>query len=137
MKGWWPDFLSPLTKFKSSYILLEMGDEVDIEMLVLVLCGVTTFLITVTIIFEGAKDYMLESASKFTKPVVLGLFKELTVLGFLSLVTFIISKLDVLDELSKMIFGTGPEREGYLEELLEKIHMSKSRRNHPPSPSAR
>ena len=51
-----------------------------------VLCAIITFLLVVTIFFEYLKDSMLEGADKMTLPIVKGLFKELTVLGFLSLV---------------------------------------------------
>ena len=57
-------------------------------------------------------------------PIVQGLFKELTILGFLSVVTFVTSKLELLDSLSKHVFGDSEQREQYLEELLETVHMS-------------
>ena len=41
----------------------------------------------------------------------------------LRLRTFVVSKLDVLDKISNAVFGEGKEREQYLEELLETIHM--------------
>lgn len=40
------------------------------------------------------------------------------------MVTFVISKLELLDSLSKHVFGEGEERSQYLEELLETVHMS-------------
>jgi len=85
---------------------------------------IMTFLALVTVGFEKAKDYLMEEvATHDTKPVIVGLFSELTVLGFLSLVTFVVSQANVLDIISGAVFGEGEEREGYLEELLEKIHF--------------
>ena len=83
---------------------------------------IITFLLVMTILFEEVKDYMFETANKMLKPVVGILFAEMTVLGFLSLLTFCISKLDVLDKLSAHIFGESEAREEYLESLLEQVH---------------
>lgn len=96
----------------------------DPHMVATVLFLIITFLALVTVMFEKGKEFLMEVvADRTTKPVVAGLFSELTVLGFLSLVTFVVSQLDVLDKLSGQIFGEGEEREGYLEELLEQIHF--------------
>ena len=62
-----------------------MNEDLD-PTLTIVLCVIITFLLVVTIFFEYLKDSMLEGADKMTLPIVKGLFKELTVLGFLSLV---------------------------------------------------
>jgi Ca2+-binding EF-hand superfamily protein len=94
------------------------------HMVATVLFLIMTFLALVTVMFEKGKEFLMEVvADRTTKPVVAGLFSELTVLGFLSLVTFVISQMDILDRLSGSIFGEGEEREGYLEELLEQIHF--------------
>jgi len=81
-----------------------------------------TFLALVTVAFETGKDYLMEEvATRETKPVIAGLFSELTVLGFLSLVTFVVSQTPLLKEVSGHVFGEGEEREGYLMELLEQV----------------
>mmetsp|Transcript_13489 Transcript_13489/g.17475 ORF Transcript_13489/g.17475 Transcript_13489/m.17475 type:complete len:662 (+) Transcript_13489:20-2005(+) len=99
-------------------------EHVSPHMVATVLFLIMTFLALVTVLFEKGKEFMMEVvADRTTKPVVAGLFSELTVLGFLSLVTFVISQMDILDRLSGTIFGEGKEREGYLEELLEQIHF--------------
>ena len=85
---------------------------------------IMTFLATVTVAFEKGKEYLIENvADRNTRPVIAGLFSELTVLGFLSLVTFVISQLDILSKISARVFGEGKEREEYLTELLEQIHF--------------
>lgn len=83
---------------------------------------IMTFLALVTVAFETGKDYLMEEvATRETKPVIAGLFSELTVLGFLSLVTFVVSQTPLLKDVSGHVFGEGEEREGYLMELLEQV----------------
>lgn len=86
------------------------------------LFGIISFLVLMTILFEMGKDQMIEQASSKMRPVISALFSEMTVLGFLSLITFGVSKASLLQEMSAAIFGESEEREGYLEELLERIH---------------
>jgi hypothetical protein len=100
------------------------GHKGNPHMVATVLFFIMTFLALVTVMFEKGKEFLMEVvADRTTKPVVAGLFSELTVLGFLSLVTFVISQMDILNKLSGGIFGEGEEREEYLEELLEQIHF--------------
>ena len=83
---------------------------------------IMTFLALVTVAFEKGKEFLMEDvATRETKPVIAGLFSELTVLGFLSLVTFIVSQTPMLTSISGHVFGEGEEREGYLMELLEQV----------------
>ena len=83
---------------------------------------IMTFLALVTVAFETGKEYLMEEvATHETKPVIAGLFSELTVLGFLSLVTFLVSQTPLLKSVSGHVFGEGEEREGYLMELLEQV----------------
>jgi len=87
--------------------------------------GILTFLLLVTIIFEAAKEYLLEKTSENMKPVIETLFSEMTVLGFLSLFTFTVSKAGALSTLSLMIFEEDlgeEEGEAFLEEMFESIH---------------
>ena len=99
-----------------------------------------TFLALVTIIFEKGKEILVERASKSLRPVITSLFSELTVLGFLGLVTFLITKTKILPELSVELFCDGDccrvcrmeenpiicvkEKMNQLQELFESIHMS-------------
>ena len=85
---------------------------------------IMTFLACVTVAFEKGKEYLIEDlADRNTKGLVKGLFSELTVLGFLSLVTFCVSQIGILPRISGHVFGEGEEREEYLMELLEQIHF--------------
>lgn len=97
--------------------------------------GLITALIIVTVIFEFVKDVAIESADKymrwkylvnilyfliliFRRPIVLTLFAEMTVLGFISLCSFVIAYGGTLDDWSTSIFGN----EGYIESVLEEVH---------------
>jgi Ca2+-binding EF-hand superfamily protein len=91
----------------------------ELAILILVLI---TLLVIVTIVFEFMKDYAIDSTNKFTRPIVLTLFGEMTVLGFLSVVTFIVGYGGGLDDLSEDLFGDTAE--GYVENTLETIHYS-------------
>jgi len=57
--------------------------------------GICLFLIVVTIIFEKTKDRIEERASKDMLPIIESLFAEMTILGFLSVITFICTKIGV------------------------------------------
>jgi len=83
------------------------------------------FLVLFTIIFEEVKE-TIEEVTKGTDdhPLVMTIFTELTVLGFLALVTFIIGKCG-LSHLSLMVYGHDDvdEDKAKLGEVLEQIHM--------------
>ena len=94
---------------------------------------IMTFLAMVTVSFEKGKEYMMEDmATRETRPMVAGLFSELTVLGFLSLVTFVISQANILSKMSAQIFGETAEREEYLTELLEQVRTCSVHTTLPP-----
>lgn len=79
-------------------------------------------LILLTIAFEEIKDYIEESATQSLKPIINSLFGEITVLGFLSLITFCVSRLGVFEILSVDLFGE--EESEYLQELFESVHFA-------------
>jgi len=81
-----------------------------------------TILIVMSTLFEVVKDWINEGTSEKMKPVVEVLFSEMTVLGFLSLVTFCISKMGVLSDISQAVFYDVEDGGGWLEELLESVH---------------
>jgi len=54
------------------------------------------------------------------KPLLESLFSEMTVLGFLGVITFLVSKVGVLSEISVVVFGESEEE--FLTELLETVH---------------
>ena len=89
--------------------------------------GVCTFciisvLIILTMAFEAMQDYLIETSSKHMRPMITSLFGEMTILGFLSLVTFCISQAGLLKKISISIIDDTEEGKEYLTELLEKVH---------------
>jgi len=83
---------------------------------------IITILLVMSTVFEYVKDWINDGTSEKMKPVVEVLFSEMTVLGFLSLITFCISKMGVLSEISQAVFYDMKDGEGLLEELLESVH---------------
>mmetsp|Transcript_17134 Transcript_17134/g.32120 ORF Transcript_17134/g.32120 Transcript_17134/m.32120 type:complete len:490 (-) Transcript_17134:995-2464(-) len=90
-------------------------------------------LITLTIVFEKTKHSAEHHAGRALRPIVACLFGELTVLGFLSMVTFCLDKGGAFVALggvvSRHMYG-GEEEEGEAEEekeifeLVESIHFA-------------
>jgi hypothetical protein len=77
-------------------------------------------LVVLTIFFEYVKETIEESADRAMEPVIEGLFGELTVLGFLSTITFCITKLGFFSKLGVALFGEEEEEE--LLEIFEQVH---------------
>jgi hypothetical protein len=73
-------------------------------------------------VFEEIKDYIYENTEKVSRPIVDALFSEMTVLGFLSMVTFIVAGAGVINDISAVVFGSSEEGKGYLKELFEQAH---------------
>ena len=67
-----------------------------------------------------ARRYILRTTPEQFRKIVNTLFSEMTVLGFLSVVTFVLSEAAWLDDISGAVYG--PEGTGYLEALVEDIH---------------
>jgi hypothetical protein len=85
-----------------------------------------TVLIALTICFEYGKESLMEATSKRMLVVLDVLFSEMTVLGFLSLITFTITQTHELDELSVRMFediDNEDEKTKLLTETLEIVHM--------------
>ena len=82
---------------------------------------IVLLLIVLTLIFEYVKESIEESADRNMGPIIQGLFGELTVLGFLSMVTFCVTKMGVFDTLGAHLFGEGEEEE--LLEIFESVHF--------------
>ena len=68
-------------------------------------------LIILTIAFEKIRDAIEESATRSFKPIIKSLFGEVTVLGFLSLFTFLLTRFGVFEALSMIVFGEDKEEE--------------------------
>ncbi|CAB9508822.1 Troponin C, isoform 1 [Seminavis robusta] len=81
---------------------------------------IVLFLIALTICFEEIKESIEEAADREMMPVIEGLFGELTVLGFLSVCTFCVTKLGWFTLLSEKLFGDDEEEE--LLETFELVH---------------
>lgn len=84
-----------------------------------VIC-ILTVIIMFTVIFEFLKEWLQESASKTMKPIIMQLFGEMTVLGFISILSFLLTYSEALNDISEDMFGSSGE--GYLTEVLEIIH---------------
>jgi len=82
-----------------------------------------TVLIILSSIFEYMKEKLQESVSENMERVVEVLFSEMTVLGFLSLMTFVIGKVGLLELISEHIFADKEDGRGLLGELLEDVHF--------------
>jgi len=95
---------------------------VDSNTVVLCVMTIISAIVLITILFEMAKDAILESASEHVRPIVLQMFQELTILGFLSLVVFFMAVTHWLQDLSALAFGPSEEAAGYLGELVETTH---------------
>jgi Ca2+-binding EF-hand superfamily protein len=89
-------------------------------------------LIMGTIFFEAVKDMILESVEDSSlAPVVDAMFAELTVLGFIGLISFVLVKLNVLAEISEAVFRVGKrasekeieESRERVPEMFETLHM--------------
>jgi hypothetical protein len=76
-------------------------------------------IILLTVLFESMMDYILEATPLSLQPMVQSVFRELTLLGFISLFTFLAVKSTVPGKASKLIFGTPDE----LVEMFEIIHF--------------
>mmetsp|Transcript_51930 Transcript_51930/g.155858 ORF Transcript_51930/g.155858 Transcript_51930/m.155858 type:complete len:681 (-) Transcript_51930:308-2350(-) len=103
----------------------ELGEESEeeSEALITVTTVAATILVLIafTILFEVTKEHIEEGATKDMKPLIQSLFGELTVLGFLSVLTFCVTKLGFFTALSVRIFGEHDE-EGLLE-IFESVHF--------------
>lgn len=99
----------------------EGGDENDEDQFAMVESSVTCivlFLILLTIAFEKAKHHILHAADRNLKPTIEALFGEMTVLGFVSAISFTLSQLGVFSVLSENLF----EEDETLLELFEFVH---------------
>ena len=66
--------------------------------------AVVTVVIGVTMAFELLQEYLVEHTSEEVKPVLEHLFGELTVLGFIGLIVFVVVKSGGMDEIARRAF---------------------------------
>ena len=78
-----------------------------------------SFILLLSIGFELAHHHLKETTPEAFQPILTSLYSELTLLGFIGLLMFTIFKLEILEELSKHLFGEGEE----IKELGEQVHM--------------
>lgn len=83
----------------------EIEEEEERKIVTASITCIVLILILLTIAFEKIKESIEESVNRSLKPIIQSLFGEITVLGFLSLFTFVITKLGVFDVVSVHIFG--------------------------------
>ena len=57
------------------------------------------------IVFEAVKHYLEESVTEDMEPIIEKLFGELTVLGFVSMLSFLLSEAGFFKFLSRRLFG--------------------------------
>ena len=81
---------------------------------------IVLLLIFLTITFEFGKEHLEERAARNLRPLVDKLFGEMTVLGFLSVVTFAITKAGWFTKLSDIFF----DEEDELLEIFEFVHFT-------------
>lgn len=84
--------------------------------------GIVTALLGITCIFEKLQENIYEHTDPTQLPIIDALFSEMTVLGFLSMVTFVVSSAGIITDLSVEVFGNSKEDAGLLKELFEQAH---------------
>ena len=86
----------------------------------LVILLILTVIVVISVVFEKGKEHLIYSVEKNIRPIVISLFGEMTLLGFIGLVLFVVVKSNILGRLSDEIFG----EEDRLEELVELVHIA-------------
>merc|ERR1711959_717682 len=87
--------------------------------------GIISFLLFFTVLFEVVKEMVVEFVhASPNQPIVSAIFSELTVLGFLAFIAFLLTKFG-LGHISLMVYGHADVEEDKikLQEILEQIHM--------------
>ena len=103
-------------------------DESDDKILGIATITILTILVIVSIVFEKLKEYALEETSRLVVPVVQSAFGELTVLGFITIIVFIMDfkvHVDSSSLLELVVVNTlHRDMSEELEHLTELLHMS-------------
>ena len=81
---------------------------------------IATVLVAFGIVFDLGKEALFESTGRNVKPVLNSLFGELTLLGFIGLVMFLVERTKSLNGFSEHLFGEGDT----LDDLVETVHMA-------------
>lgn len=78
-----------------------------------------TFILGLSILFEYGREYLKETTAEVFQPILLSLYSELTLLGFIGLLLFAIFKMDWVHKLSLRLFGEADAIQG----IGEQVHM--------------
>ena len=81
--------------------------------------GIVSFLVLLTLLFEFGQEIIEEKYAKY-RSVLAHVWGELTVLGFLALITFMMVQSEVLQAVSELVFGD----EMHMVHMFEKIHFA-------------
>lgn len=77
-------------------------------------------LVAISILFEISTVQLREHTDELNMPFVNTVFSELTTLGFIGLLLFVVTKIQVLPWLSRNVLGGSAE----LQEIIERLHMA-------------
>ena len=83
------------------------------------LAAIATGIIVFSLGFEFGKERLYDNTSETMKPIITALFSELTTLGFIGLMLFVVFQLEWIGDLSENLF----EDEEALDGLSETAHM--------------
>lgn len=116
------DMTTPLHAARSAARrLLDDGDgEVSLLESATSVLVIATVLVAFGIVFDLGKEALFESTGRNVKPVLDSLFGELTLLGFIGLVMFLVERTKSLNGFSEHLFGEGDT----LDDLVETVHMA-------------
>mmetsp|Transcript_22292 Transcript_22292/g.55923 ORF Transcript_22292/g.55923 Transcript_22292/m.55923 type:complete len:689 (-) Transcript_22292:930-2996(-) len=79
-------------------------------------------LVVLSVAFEIVKDKIEESTEEELEPIVTHMWQELTILGFLSLLSFIAVKVGLIDKIAEQLYPEAEKEE--LKETVENVHMA-------------
>jgi len=84
-----------------------------------VVIAILATIVVITVMIDLGAGYVMKNCDDFSKPVVVILFKELTVLGCIALLVFMTVKTGFPQRISESIFGTASE----LVEMFDMAHV--------------
>ncbi|ETM47470.1 hypothetical protein L914_07819 [Phytophthora nicotianae] len=99
---------------------VEQETEADSGRITLVAAVTVTILIAVSIFFEVGTEMLYKTTDEANIPFLKSVFNELTTLGFIGLLLFVVSQLEMMPRLSSTLFGDDEE----LKEIIERLHMT-------------
>ncbi|RLN68609.1 hypothetical protein BBJ29_009862, partial [Phytophthora kernoviae] len=94
--------------------------EIDSGRVAVVAAVTISVLVAISILFEISTELLREHTDELNMPFVNTVFSELTTLGFIGLLLFVVTKLEVVAWLSRAALGGSSE----LQEIIEKLHMA-------------